>query len=50
MQFGNPANIAKEEKKMVQNTLDFAFLNADDQDAMSLISGLEIDYLTYQTQ
>lgn len=50
MQFGNPANIAKEEKKMVQNTLDFAFLNSDDEDAMSLISGLEIDYLTYQTQ
>lgn len=50
MQFGNPWNIAKEEKKMIQNTLDFAFLNADDESAMSLISWLEIDYLTYQTQ
>jgi hypothetical protein len=50
MQFGNPANIAKEEKKMVQNTLDFALLNIDDADAMSLINDIEIDYLTYQTQ
>lgn len=50
MQFGNPANIAKEEKKMVQNTLDFALLNIDDTDAMSLIDDIEIDYLTYQTQ
>lgn len=50
MQFGNPANIAKEEKKMVQNTLDFALLNIDDPDAMSLINDIEIDYLTYQTQ
>lgn len=50
MQFGNPANIAKEEKKMVQNTLDFAFLNINDEAAMSLIPQLEIDYLTYQTQ
>ncbi len=50
MQFGNPANIAKEEKKMVQNTLDFAFLNKNDESAMSLIEKIDIDYLTYQTQ
>lgn len=50
MQFGSPENIAKEEKKMVQNTLDFALLNIDDRDAMSLVDDIEIDYLTYQTQ
>lgn len=50
MQFGSPENIAKEEKKMVQNTLDLALLNIDDKDAMSLVDDIEIDYLTYQTQ
>ena len=50
MQFGSPENIAKEEKKMIQSTLDFALLNIDDRDAMSLIDDIEIDYLTYQTQ
>jgi len=50
MQFGNPANIAKEEKKMIQNTWEFAFLNIDDQYAMSLLDNIEIDYLTYQTE
>jgi len=50
MQFGNPKNIAKEEKKMIQNTLEFALLNIDDSDAMSLVDDIEIDYLTYQTQ
>ncbi len=50
MQFGSPENIAKEEKKMVQNTLDLALLNIDDKDAMSLVDDIEVDYLTYQTQ
>jgi len=50
MQFGSPENIAKEEKKMVQNTLELALLNIDDKDAMSLVDNIEIDYLTYQTQ
>ena len=50
MQFGSPENIAKEEKKMVQNTLELALLNIDDKDAMSLVDDIEIDYLTYQTQ
>ena len=35
---------------MIQNTLEFAFLNVDDVYAMSLIKNLEIDYLTYQTE
>ncbi len=50
LQFGNPAAIAKEEKKMIENTLEFAFLNIDDMYAMSLIKNIEIDYLTYQTE
>lgn len=50
MQFGDPSKIAKEEKKMIQNTLEFAFLNIDDSYAMSLVDNMEIDYLTYQTQ
>ncbi|HKL44116.1 MAG TPA: Mur ligase family protein [Candidatus Absconditabacterales bacterium] len=50
MQFGDPGKIAKEEKKMIENTLEFAFLNIDDEYAMSLIKNIEIDYLTYQTQ
>lgn len=50
MQFGSPENIAKEEKKMVQNTLELALLNIDDKDAISLVDDIEIDYLTYQTQ
>jgi UDP-N-acetylmuramyl pentapeptide synthase len=49
-QFGDPSKIAAEEKKMIENTLDFAFLNVDDNYAMSLINNLEIDYLTYQTE
>jgi len=49
-QFWDPSKIAAEEKKMIENTLDFAFLNVDDEYAMSLINNLEIDYLTYQTQ
>jgi len=35
---------------MIENTLEFAFLNIDDEYAMSLIKNIEIDYLTYQTQ
>jgi UDP-N-acetylmuramoyl-tripeptide--D-alanyl-D-alanine ligase len=50
LQFGNPVEIAKEEKKMIQNTLEFSFLNIDDQHAMSLLDNIEIDYLTYQTE
>jgi UDP-N-acetylmuramyl pentapeptide synthase len=50
LQFGNPAEIAKEEKKMIQNTLEFSFLNINDQYAMSLLDDIEIDYLTYQTE
>lgn len=49
LQFWNPANIAKEEKKMIKNTLDFAFLNSDDNYAMALSNEINIDYLTYQT-
>lgn len=49
-QFGDPSKIAAEEVKMVQNTLEFAFLNIDDTYAMQLEKNLEIDYLTYQTQ
>ena len=50
LQFGNPYEIAKEERKMIQNTLEFAFLNVDDVYAMSLTKNIEIDYLTYQTE
>jgi len=49
-QFGDPSKIAHEEKKMIQNTLEFAFLNIDDEYAMSLINTIDIDYLSYQTQ
>ncbi len=50
LQFGHPDAIAKEEKKMIENTLEFAFLNIDDIYAMSLTKNIEIDYLTYQTE
>ena len=49
-QFGDPSKIAAEEVKMIQNTLEFAFLNMDDTYAMWLVENLEIDYLSYQTQ
>jgi UDP-N-acetylmuramoyl-tripeptide--D-alanyl-D-alanine ligase len=49
-QFGDPSKIAAEEVKMIQNTLEFAFLNMDDVYAMWLVDNLEIDYLSYQTQ
>ncbi len=49
-QFGNPAEIAKEEVKMLQNTLEIGFLNANDAYALQLKDQLKIDYLTYQTE
>lgn len=49
-QFGNPAEIAKEEVKMLKNTLEIGFLNANDIYAMQLKDQLKIDYLTYQTE
>lgn len=48
-QFGNPAEIAREEIKMVQNTKEVAFLNNDDPYAQQLIGTLGIDELSYQT-
>lgn len=49
-QFGNPAEIAKEEIKMLKNTLELGFLNANDAYALQLKDQLHIDYLTYQTE
>lgn len=49
-QFGNPAEIAKEEVKMLKNTLEMWFLNANDTYAIQLKDQLHIDYLTYQTE
>ncbi len=49
-QFGNPAEIAKEEVKMLKNTLEIWFLNANDPYAIQLKDHLFIDYLTYQTE
>lgn len=49
-QFGNPAEIAREEVKMLKNTLDIGFLNANDAYAIQLKEHLHIDYLTYQTE
>ena len=49
-QFGNPAEIAKEEVKMIQNTLEMWFLNANDVYALQLQKLIKIDYLMYQTQ
>ena len=49
-QFGNPAEIAKEEVKMLKNTLEIWFLNANDAYAIQLKDQLHIDYLTYQTE
>lgn len=49
-QFGNPAEIAKEEVKMLKNTLEIGFLNANDIYAMQLKDDLAIDTLTYQTE
>jgi len=49
-QFGNPAEIAREEVKMLKSTLEIGFLNANDTYAMQLKDQLYIDYLTYQTE
>jgi len=49
-QFGNPAEIAKEEVKMLKNTLEIGFLNANDPYAIQLKDQLHIDYLTYQSE
>jgi len=49
-QFGNPAEIAREEVKMLKNTLELGFLNANDVYAVQLKDHLHIDYLTYQTE
>ena len=49
-QFGNPAEIAKEEIKMIQNTLELWFLNANDVYALQLKEMIQIDHLMYQTQ
>lgn len=49
-QFGNPAEIAREEVKMLKGTLEMGFLNANDAYAMQLKDQLYIDYLTYQTE
>lgn len=49
-QFGNPAEIAREEVKMLKNTLEIGFLNANDGYAIQLKEHLHIDYLTYQTE
>lgn len=49
-QFGNPAEIAKEEVKMIQNTLELGFLNANDVYALQVKERVKIDYLMYQTE
>ena len=49
-QFGNPAEIAKEEIKMIKNTLEIAFLNESDMYAMNLKDHIKIDSFVYQTQ
>ncbi|MEI7918707.1 MAG: Mur ligase family protein [bacterium] len=49
-QFGNPAEIAREEVKMLKSTLEMGFLNANDMYAIQLKDQLYIDYLTYQTE
>ena len=48
-QFGNPAEIAREEVKMVKNTREMAFLNLDDPYAQQLVWTLGVDELSYQT-
>lgn len=49
-QFGDPGEIAREEVKMLKNTLEIGFLNANDIYAVQLKEHLKIDYLTYQTE
>ena len=48
-QFWNPTEIAREEVKMVKNTKEIAFLNADDIYAQQIVWTLWIDEFTYQT-
>lgn len=48
-QFWNPTEIAREEVKMVKNTREIAFLNADDTYAQQVMWTLWIDEFTYQT-
>lgn len=48
-QFWNPAEIAREEAKMVKSTREIAFLNADDAYAQEVMGALEIDVFSYQT-
>jgi UDP-N-acetylmuramoyl-tripeptide--D-alanyl-D-alanine ligase len=49
-QFGDPSKIAHEEVKMIQGTLEVAFLNANDTYAMQLKEQIGIDTFTYQTE
>ena len=49
-QFGNPAEIAKEEVKMIKHTKEHAFLNANDHYAQQLHPMIHIDTITYQTE
>ena len=49
-QFGNPAEIAREEVKMLKSTIEIWFLNANDTYAIQLKEHLDIDYVTYQTE
>ncbi len=49
-QFWDPAAIANEEVKMIQNTKELAFLNFNDTYAMQLSSQIEIEQLTYLSQ
>ncbi len=49
-QFGDPAEIAREEVKMLKSTLETGFLNANDIYALQLKEHLYIDALTYQTE
>ncbi len=49
-QFGNPGEIAKEEVKMLKNTSEIGFLNANDPYAIQLKEHLYMDYMTYQTE
>jgi len=49
-QFGDPSKIAHEEVKMIKDTTEVAFLNANDVYAMQLRDHIHIDAFTYQTE
>jgi len=49
-QFGDPAQIANEEVKMIRGTKEVAFLNANDVYAMQLFDQIHIDKFLYQTE